>query len=275
MSRPAVWFLVIAAIAAAVVGFVVGRRDAPPAPVPPPPPVAEAPSAPAPAAPASEPEIAHPLAAASAPLPALEQSDGPLAEALGALVGRNSVLSLLQTDGFVRRVVATVDALPSSHAAPRVWPVNPTPGRFSVTGPTSDARIAPANPGRYEPFVRMVEAVDAERLVAFYVQFYPLFQQAYVELGYPNRYFNDRLVQVVDHLLATPEPSTPPVLKLTEVKGPVPSTRPWVHYEYADERLESLSAGQKILLRVGLDHERRLKARLADFRRALLAASLR
>lgn len=28
----------------------------------------------------------------------------------------------------------------------------------------------------------------------FYVRLYPLFQKAYVELGYPNGYFNDRLI---------------------------------------------------------------------------------
>ena len=50
-----------------------------------------------------------------------------------------------------------------------------------------------------------MESVDTGRLAALYVRFYPLFQQAYRDLGYPNGYFNDRLVEVIDHLLVTPE----------------------------------------------------------------------
>ena len=53
--------------------------------------------------------------------------------------------------------------------------------------------------------VRALESIDSAKLVALYVRFYPLFQQAYAELGYPSRYFNDRLFEVIDHLLATPD----------------------------------------------------------------------
>jgi len=58
----------------------------------------------------------------------------------------------------------------------------------------------------------------------------------------------------------------PLVVKLVEVKGPVPSTRPWVRYEFADPALESLSAGQKMLLRTGADNHQRLRAKLVDLR---------
>jgi hypothetical protein len=46
----------------------------------------------------------------------------------------------------------------------------------------------------------------------------------------------------------------------------VPSLRPWVRYEYADPQLQALSAGQKIMVRTGLQNERRLKAVLAKVR---------
>jgi hypothetical protein len=48
-----------------------------------------------------------------------------------------------------------------------------------------------------------------------------------------------------------------------------------VRYEFVDPALESLSAGQKILLRVGPANERRLKAKLSELRRELLARSAR
>jgi hypothetical protein len=62
-------------------------------------------------------------------------------------------------------------------------------------------------------------------------------------------------------------------LTLTEIKGPIPSQRPWVHYEFADPALERRSAGQKLLLRMGPVNQRRLMAKLADLRGQLVEAS--
>ena len=64
--------------------------------------------------------------------------------------------------------------------------------------------INPDNSQRYVALVLLAESVDAAAVAAAYRRMYPLFQQAYEELGYPGRYFNDRLVEVIDHLLATP-----------------------------------------------------------------------
>ena len=82
--------------------------------------------------------------------------------------------------------------------------------------------------------------LDIKQLTALYFHFYPLFQQAYQSLGYPNGYFNDRLVVTIDNLLATPD-----------VNGPISLVRPNVMYQYADPKLEKLSAGQKLLVRMG------------------------
>lgn len=234
-----------------------------------------APPAPAPVAAASEPtgpqNLIDPLAPADAtPLPALAESDAAVAQALGDLLGQPSVSSFMQVDGFVRRVVATVDNLPRAQAAARLWPVQMAPRRFSVEGipgGSGQLAIAGSNAGRYSAFVAFAESIPVDPAVALYARLYPLFQQAYEELGYPGKYFNDRLVAVLDHLLQTPEPTGPLQVHLTEVKGEVPSTRPWVRYEFADPELQALSSGQKMLVRMGPENERRLKARLAELRK--------
>lgn len=244
---------------------------------------------PAPAAPAAEPAGAAPTASAppppaSTPSPAtlpvddtavqappappttvapLAADDASVRQALTGLLGREAVLALLQADGFAERVVATVDALPRGHAAPRLWPVHPAEGRFTVDG----GRIAAANEQRYAPFVRMVERLDPAAAAGLYRRLQPQLQAAYENLGYPGRRFDDRLLEVVDHLLATPQPDSPPAVTLTEVKGPIAPERPWVRYEYADPALESRSAGQRILLRLG-DAQRRS---LIDWLRAFRA----
>jgi hypothetical protein len=68
-------------------------------------------------------------------------------------------------------------------------------------------------------------------------------------------------------------PDAPLRLTLTEIKGPIPSQRPWVHYEFADPALQQLSAGQKMLLRMGPVNERRMKAKLLDIRSRLAAGA--
>ncbi|CAN7384022.1 DUF3014 domain-containing protein [Acidovorax sp. LjRoot66] len=229
----------------------------------------------APVAAASEPtgpqNLIDPLAPAdAAQLPELAESDAAVAQALTELLGQPSVGSFLQLDGFVRRAVATVDNLPRAQAPSRMWPVQLAPRRFSVEGvPGTHGQLAIAggNAGRYSAFVAFAEAIPVDQAVALYARLYPLFQQAYEELGYPGKYFNDRLVAVLDHLLKTPEPTGPLLVELTEVKGEVTSTRPWVRYEFVDPQLQGLSSGQKMLVRMGPDNEKRLKARLAEFRK--------
>lgn len=224
-----------------------------------------------PAAPAPEPATGplnpvDALAAPDAALPVLADADAYVTKALAGLLDARQVANFLQLDGLVRRVVATVDNLPRDQAPARIWPLQPTPGRFAVQGTGAASSIALGNAERYSALVQWVEGVDLQRAAALYARLYPLFQQAYEELGYPGRYFNDRLVAVIEHLLQTPEPDGPVRVQLTEVKGEVSSARPWVRYEFADPQLQRLSSGQKIMVRVGLVNERRLKTKLRELR---------
>ena len=267
----AVALLVIALGAGGVIWWRQRGASVPPAYTPP---VAAVPETAPPPAPApSAPVIRHPIetadAAASAPAgadPAVDRAT------LIDLLGQKAALAFLQFDGFVPRFVATVDNLARPHAAPRLWPVNPTSGRFTTERAGNAEQIAASNALRYAAFVRFAEAIDTPRAVALYRRHYPLFQQAWGDLGYPRSYFNDRLVEVIDHLLEAPTPAGPVAVRLTEVKGPQPLSQPWLHYEFEDPGLEALSSGRKMLVRMGPENARRLKAKLAEFRR-LIATS--
>ncbi|MGB8436851.1 MAG: DUF3014 domain-containing protein, partial [Burkholderiales bacterium] len=202
-------------------------------------------------------------------LPPLGESDKLVQETLLGLVGRDSLLSFLNVSGYIQRFVVTVDNLPHKRAPVRLWPVTPTPGRFVVAGAGDATSLSAENFKRYEPFVRLVEKVDTAKAVALYVRFYPLVQEAYRELGYPDKYFNDRLIEVIDHLLATPDLAGPVRLTLPRVAESIKLDRPWVLYEFADPELEARSAGQKMLIRMGFDNEARLKVKLRDLRAKL------
>ena len=221
---------------------------------------------PAPAPPPARPEVRHPLEAEEAPLEA-----SAIPEALSGLLGGKAAASFLQTDAFPRRFVATVDSLGREHSPPAIWPVLPTPGRFLVEERPEGPVIAAENAARYTPFVLLGGTVDVPAAVRLYRRMFPLLQQAYRELGFGERYLNDRVVEVIDSLLATPDAPESPRVELVEVKGPVPSLQPWVRYQFADPALEGLTAGQKILVRVGPVNQRRMKAKLAELRKELTA----
>lgn len=205
----------------------------------------------------AEPQIRHPVAQqlAEKPLPALDVSDSTMTNALGELSLDKTLIGLLQLHDFVRRVVATVDNLPREKLALRLMPVKLAGGKFLVSGKDERLAIGADNAARYALYLRLAGAIDTGKLVALYTHYYPLFQQAYQELGYPKGYFNDRLVDVIDHLLAAPE-----------VKAPVKLVRPKVFYLFADPALEARSAGQKILMRIGSENAALIKAKLRDIR---------
>jgi hypothetical protein len=212
---------------------------------------------PPPPAPPAEPEIRHPVPEKlpEKPLPALETSDSTMKNALTELSGGSGLVEVLMLQGFIRRVVATVDNLPAPKVAIRILPVKPVGGAFAVSGKEENYAIAAENAARYAKYVKLAEAIDSQKLAAFYVHYYPLFQQAYRELGYPKGHFNDRLVAVIDHLLEAPE-----------LKTPVALVRPKVFYLYANPELEKRSAGQKILMRMGAENARKIKAKLREIR---------
>lgn len=192
-----------------------------------------------------------------------------LAGALRELLGADAVARFLQLQDFPRRFVATVDNLGREQAPPRLWPVNVTSGRFSPDTRGEVSVLGEANAARYRPFVALAERLDTAATADLYRRIYPQLQSAYEELGFRNRYLNDRVVEIIDLMLATPEPAEPPRLELLKIQGPMADPRPWVRWEYVDPQLRSLPAGQKIMLRIGPDNRQRIKRKLAQLRAEL------
>lgn len=228
------------------------------------------PTTPAVAATASEPAIKHPIEEATATLS--PQGPAGVASALDALFGSKAVQEMFRPDDFARRFVATIDNLGRSQAPAAMWPVEPPGGQVIVERRDDAESLGDDNGLRYTPYVLLLETLDLRRAAAAYAQLYPHFQQAYEDLGYPNRYFNDRLVEVLDLLLATPQPSAAPKIHMPQVSGPLQPQRPWLLYRFDDPSYEALPSGQKLLLRMGPVNQRRIKTRLADFRRLVTSS---
>jgi len=214
------------------------------------------------AEPEKEPAIAHPMPEpepGGPALPELENSDGEAMNELRTLFGAQPIESFIVPREVIRRFVLAVDSLDREPLPMWLRPVRRVPGAFGVTDEGESLQIGAANAARYEPLVRMIESVDIQKLAAVYRRYYALFQDAYVRLGNPRaRYFNDRLIDIIDHLLATPV-----------VSEPIPLVRPKVLYLFADPELEQRSSGQKAMLRMGRENAAKLQARMREFRSAI------
>jgi len=194
------------------------------------------------------------------PLPALDESDSYFRLELTELFGGGIGVMLVQT-GLIEKIVATIDNLPRNHVAERIRPLTGLPGPFAVDAQDGSGQytLNPDNFKRYGDLVGRLDNADVDAIVGVYRRYYPLFQDAYVGLGYPDAYFNDRVVEVIDHLLDTPE-----------VDVPIELVRPHVLYEYADPELEALSSGRKLLLRMGPENAARVRQVLREFRQRIV-----
>jgi hypothetical protein len=212
-----------------------------------------------------------PVPETAEPLPALAESDAAVRETADELLGQETARKNLVTEGVISRFVATIDALTLDELPKNIMPVEDPVGDFEVVseGPSQDINpetglpetryvLDSSNFQRYATQVEILEAVDTRSLVGQYHRYYPLLQQSYRELGYPEGEFNDRLGEVIQHLLDTPEPARP-----------VRLVKPEASYVFEDPELEALSAGQKILIRMGPSNAERVKAKLSEIREAL------
>ena len=220
---------------------------------------AGAPAAPAEAK-AEAPPPADPVPAQAKALPSLENSDALMRENVSGLVGRKAFTDMVHPTELVRRIVATVDNLPRETAPRRVMPLEPVPGAFGVSVAGEEVTLTAANSLRYAAYVRVFEMLDTRALAQRYAESYPLFQRAYAELGFPGSRFHDRLLEAIDDMLEAPVPN-----------GPVKLVRPKVLYQFADPELEGLSAGQKVMVRMGAENAAKVKAKLRELRRELVA----
>ena len=193
------------------------------------------------------------------PLPPLMESDNRVREIISGIIDNDLVNQILQQTGLIYRFVLTVDSLTEEKVSIKYRLFPTTPGKFLVQNDSSDKIVVdPKNFARYDAYVQLLAKLDTEQFVKWYTRFYPLVQEEYDALGYKNRYFNDRFIFVIDHLLKTPD-----------ITGPIELVQPNVFYNFADPTLQELSAGQKVLLRIGPANRKIVQAKLMEIRKAL------
>jgi hypothetical protein len=191
-------------------------------------------------------------------LPELAKSDAPILESLTGIAPRTDLGRFGNIGDFTRRVVITVDNLPRERVPAQYSVVQRIPGALAVGKEGEAIVLKPENYRRYSAFVGFAESVGAKQLAQVYLRYYPLFQQEYRAMGYPKGHFHDRVIEAIDDMLSAPTPAEP--IRLVQPK---------VYYVFEDPALESLSAGRKIMIRVGPENAARLKRLLRAIRAEL------
>ena len=159
-----------------------------------------------------------------------------------------------------RRLVITVDNLPREHVPSQLRITRGVPELLRVKKEGETITLDPSNYERYDRIIGYVEKMDARKIGRLYAKFYPLLQRTYEETGFPEERFHDRVLAALDDMMDAPRPT-----------GPIRLVQPKVLYRFEDDHLESLSAGQKIMIRVGPENAARLRKVLARVRAAIAA----
>ena len=202
-----------------------------------------------------EPEPPEESAEPEVVLPGLNDSDGFVRERIQALRAGAAMLSLIADDQLIRKFVVFVENI-SRHEFPQ------TDLPYRSLGVEMPVRELDRNLflmeddayTRFDGFIDTMTAVDTEQAYALYRLLRPLFQQAYAEIGYRGRDFDDALRLAINN-----------VLQATDVEGPFQLVKPSVMYLFADSELENADAVHKQLIRIGPRNGTRLMAKLAEF----------
>lgn len=200
------------------------------------------------------------------PLPALNNSHSTLLENLKSL-GSESLLGLLVSDELIRKFVLAVNSIQEGKVVHEYRPVVSPPPPFLVEtfsvmvdgNEVSQDRIDNKNFARYEPYVHALALIDSDAAVNLYKRYYPLLEEAFRELGLKKKNFHSVLIGAIDNILAAPD-----------IQGDLLLLRPKVFYQYADPALEQLPQTHKLMLRMGPENARSVKASLRQLRARLI-----
>ena len=187
-------------------------------------------------------------------LPMLDDSDQLIRDGVITLSNHADIAAWLVSEELIRKFVVLVDntvhgSVPRKHVA-----------FLAPDGPFKANKISEAlyvlneeSYTRYDLLTGIFAGIDSQRAVEFYVLLKPLFQEAYEELGYVDKKFDDAVFLAIGRMLETPV-----------VPQPIHLVRPVVMYKFADEQLESLSEVQKQLIRMGPKNTRVVQAKLSE-----------
>jgi hypothetical protein len=191
-------------------------------------------------------------------LPPLDESDALVADLVRKLSSHPRVAAWLTTDGLVRNFAVVVLNIAEGETPNQLLrPLRPS-SEFRVVERNGDLLVDPRGYERYKALAEAVASIDPKGSADLYATVKPRLEDAHRELGELNTPFDRTLERALVMLLRTPIP-----------EGPIRVEPHGIGYDYADPKLEALSAAQKQLLRMGPENARAVQAKLREIALAL------
>jgi hypothetical protein len=190
-------------------------------------------------------------------LPPLDQTDTLVRTLVQALTESPAVMAWLPTTGLIRNFTVVVANLADGATPAKQVKVLRPAAPFRIVTRDGGPAIDPRSYDRYNTIADAAASVNAAGAARLYATLKPRIEDAYRDLGTPGS-FDQTLERAIVALLSTPAIEGSERLK---PKG--------IGYGYADDRLESLTAAQKQLLRMGPRNVRVIKAKLREIAIAL------
>ncbi|MBQ62304.1 MAG: hypothetical protein CMQ19_09545 [Gammaproteobacteria bacterium] len=187
-------------------------------------------------------------------LPRLNDSDQLIRDGVVSLTRHEGVNTWLSPNELIRKFVAFVEGVAIGQVAKDPVRDLAPQGPFLASQISEQVYLLDsASYERYDFFSEVVVSLDARRSAEFYLLVHPMLQEAYGELGSPDKKFNDVVFKAIGRLLETPV-----------INKPIRLLRPVVMYQFEEKKLESLSAAQKQLIRMGPKNTRALQVKLSE-----------
>ena len=191
-------------------------------------------------------------------LPPLDDSDAFVRQLVAGLSSHPRLAAWLVPNNLIDRFVAVVDNVADGRRPTAHLRALAPAGPFRVIDSGSSASIDPRNYLRYDAIADVVSSVDAAGAARLYTLLKPLLDEAYRQLGYPDRRFDDTVARAIQRLLDTPVPAADVRVIASEA-----------NYEYADPMLEAQSPVAKQFMRMGPRNVRMIQDKAREIAREL------
>jgi hypothetical protein len=230
----------------------------------------ESPTPPTPAAPVEgklepreEASLVQPpesAAAVESNLPALPDSDVPVRERLTGASGNPQWRSWLGNQQLIRKATSLIARLAKGEIDRRAADFLAPKSRFEAKERSPERYVLnSASYQRYNGVAKVIASLDVPAVCKAYLEFRPLFQAAYAELGFSGEKFDTVLLEAIDVVLGAPV-----------MKGEVALIRPSVMYKFADPEIERLPPAKKQVIRMGPANTRKIQDKLQAFKAELI-----
>ena len=188
----------------------------------------------------------------------LNQSDEIVRKLAQELSAHPELAAWLVSKDLIRKFVAAVDNIANGLSPrPQIDFFSAKEG-FKFIEKRGFLYMDPTSYSRYDKVADVFLSLNSEGCAVLYRRLEPLIQEAYKDLGYPEGDFRKTLTKAIVELLEVPV-----------VEGDILIEKKIITYKMSDPALESLSAAQKHLFRMGPENTRIIQEKLREMASAL------